>query len=67
MCPEAGTSDDDHVGLMCQAIQAGRSQQGTAEQVKPLFRRSVAGEHDAALLVPLVDHVVEVDSERFIL
>jgi hypothetical protein len=29
---EAGTRDDDHVGAVCQAIQASGGQQGTTEQ-----------------------------------
>ena len=52
--PEASSGDDDDVGPVGQAIQACRGQQGFAEQVGPLLQGSVAGEQDAAPLVPLV-------------
>ena len=57
---EAGSGDDDHVSTVGQAIQAGRGEQRIAEQLRPFLRGTIAGEQDAAALVPLVDDVVEV-------
>ena len=58
--PETGAGDDDDVGLVGQAIQTCRGQQGGSEQVGPLLQGAVTGEHNATPLVPLVDDVVEV-------
>ena len=57
---EALAGDDDHLGVVGQAVEPGRGEQRVAKEVGPLGRRTVAGEHDAALLVALVDDVVEV-------
>jgi hypothetical protein len=61
---EAAAGDDDRVGPMGQAIQASRGKQRIAEQLQLLLRGAVAGEQDAAALVPLVDDVVEVLGRR---
>ena len=61
---EAASGDDDRVGPVGQAIQASRGKQRIAEQLRPLLRGTVAGEQDAAALVPLVDDVVEVLGRR---
>ena len=58
--PETGAGDDDDMGLVGQAIQTCRGQQGGSEQVGPLLQGTVTGEHNATPLVPLVDDVVEV-------
>lgn len=57
---EALAGDDDHLGMMRQAVEPGRGEQRIAKEVGPLGGCAVAGEHDAALLVALVDDVVEV-------
>ena len=45
LCSEAGTGDDDHVRVVIEPIQTGRSQQGVSEQVGPFFRCTVAGDY----------------------
>jgi hypothetical protein len=52
---EAGTGDDHDVGLVGEAIQARRGQQGIAEQVGPLLRRVVADESPAGVSAALHD------------
>jgi hypothetical protein len=58
--PEAVAGDDEDVSAMTQAVQACGGQQGISKEIRPLFRGAVAGEHNAALLVALVDDVVKV-------
>ena len=60
MGPEAVAGDDEDVSAMAQAVQSSRGQQGISEEIRPLFRRAVAGEHNAALFVALIDDVVKV-------
>ena len=58
MRPEAAAGDDDHLGAVGQAVQPSRGQQRAAEEVWPLLGCPVAGKHDAAAFVALVDDVV---------
>ena len=46
MSPEAVAGDDKDVSSMTQAVQASGGQQGISEQIGPLLRSAVAGEHD---------------------
>jgi len=51
----AGAGDEHGVGVVGQAVQAGRGQQWLAEQVGPLRGSAVTGEQDTAPFVALVD------------
>ena len=58
--PEAVAGDDDLVGVVRQPIQRGRGEERALEQVRPLGEGAVAGDDERALLVALVDDLVEV-------
>jgi hypothetical protein len=55
---------DQRLRPMCQAIQSGGGEQGIPKQLRPLRRRSVARNHNAADLVAFVNHVIEVGGRR---
>ena len=55
----ASAGDLDDMGTMSEAIQASRSEQGLAKQIRPLLRGLVASEQDSAAFIPLVDDTVE--------
>ena len=60
----AGAADDDHFGAIQQAVKPGRGQERIQEQVGPLIGGAVAGEQDAAALVALVNHIIQVFGAR---
>src|SRR3989449_378055 len=58
--PEAVAGDDDLVGVVRQAVEGGGGEERALEQVRPLGEGAVAGDDERALLVALVDDLVEV-------
>jgi hypothetical protein len=56
----AGAGDDHHLRVVGQTIQASRGQERIAEQLGPFLEGTVAGQQDAALLIPAIDDVLEV-------
>jgi hypothetical protein len=57
---EAGAGDLDEVGAVGKAVERRRGEERLAEEVGPLRTVAIRGHDDGALLVPLVDDVVEV-------
>ena len=60
MSAEAVAGEDEDLGAVGQSVEARRGQEWIAEEVRPLGGRTVAGQQEAALLVALVDDIVEV-------
>jgi len=58
--PVAGAGDEKRMGVVRQAVQAGRGQQRVSKQVGPLGGCAVTGKQDTPALVALVDDVIQV-------
>ena len=48
------------LGPMGEPIQPGRGQERVPKEGRPFGRGAIAGEQDAAPLVPLIDHIIEI-------
>ena len=57
---ETGAADDEHLGPIQEPVEARGGQQRVEEQIGPLIGSAVGGQQDAAVLVALVDDIVQI-------